>query len=119
MTQIKIKRAYEAPSAADGYRVLVDKLWPRGIRKENLPYDLWAKNIAPSTALRQWYHTDRDNKWNEFRRKYIDELQSSPAVRDFLRQISGQKTVTLVYGTKSPTENHALILQEYLEKHLE
>ena len=69
MTRIRIKRVYEAPAPDDGCRVLVDKLWPRGVRKEALPYDIWARDIAPSAALRTWYHADPAARWQEFRRR--------------------------------------------------
>jgi len=118
MTQVKIKRVYEPEEKTDGYRVLVDKLWPRGIKKENLHYDLWAKNITPSTPLRQWYHQDEEGRWEEFREKYVKELENSSAVNDFINEIKGQKVVTLLYASKNAAENHALILQEFLEKKL-
>ena len=113
MTRIRIKRVYEPEAPEDGYRVLVDKLWPRGIRKEALRYDLWAKEIAPSAPLRRWFHADPQGRWEEFRRRYLHELAASP-VRDFVRRIAGKGTVTLLYASKSAAGNHALILQEYL-----
>lgn len=118
MTQVKIKRVYEAEAPTDGYRVLVDKLWPRGMRKETLHYDLWAKNITPSTPLREWYHQDEKENWNGFREKYLEELRVNPDMEDFLDEIRDEKTVTLLYASKNAAENHALILQEYLEKAL-
>lgn len=81
MTRIAIKRVYEPATDTDGLRVLVDKLWPRGIRKEALHYDLWAKEIAPSAPLRRWFHADPQGRWEEFRRRYLHELAASPAVR--------------------------------------
>ena len=114
--RVKIKRVYEPQSAGDGYRVLIDKLWPRGIRKENLHYDLWAKDIAPSTPLRQWYHGQPEERWLQFRTKYLAELQDSPAVGEFLDQVAGQKVVTLLYASRNAVENHALILKDFLEK---
>jgi len=118
MTQVKIKRVYEPEEKSDGYRVLVDKLWPRGIRKENLHYDLWAKNITPSTPLRQWYHQDEEGHWDEFRTKYIKELEDSPAVKDFIDEVKDQKVITLLYASKNAAENHALVLQDFLEHKL-
>lgn len=114
MTQIKIKRVYDPQQKEDGYRVLVDKLWPRGVKKENLHYDMWAKDIAPSSPLRQWYHNNPENNWNEFKEKYLQELKHSQALKDFIDRIGTEKTVTLLYASKNPTENHALILQDYL-----
>ena len=111
MTRIRIKRVYEPEAPEDGYRVLVDKLWPRGIRKEALRYDLWAKEIAPTPGLRTWFHAAPEERWEEFRRRY-----TSPAVRDFVRRIAGKDTVTLLYASKNAAGNHALILQEYLAR---
>lgn len=116
MIQINIKRVYEAENPGDGFRVLVDKLWPRGIKKENLHYDLWAKNITPSTALREWYHEDEEARWNEFRKKYIEELNSNPAMKEFIDEIKNYNKITLLYASKNAMENHAVILQQYLEK---
>jgi len=118
MAQVKIKRVYEPESAADGYRVLVDKLWPRGIRKEALHYDLWAKDIAPSTPLRQWYHAQEEDRWPEFRAKYLLELEKSAAAREFVDHVKGEKVVTLLYASKNAAENHALVLQEFLQERL-
>ncbi len=115
MTRVRIKRVYEAPAPEDGYRVLVDKLWPRGVRKDALHYDLWAKEITPSSELRAWYHADPQTRWPEFRRRYIKELHGSQAVQEFVRRIAGKDTVTLLYASKNAAENHALILQEFLE----
>lgn len=118
MTQIKIKRVYEPAVRSDGFRVLVDKMWPRGVKKENLPYDLWAKEITPSTALRQWFHADPVHRWPQFKKDYGHELETSSAVRAFVDQIRGKAVVTLLFASKNATENHALILQEYLQKQL-
>jgi uncharacterized protein YeaO (DUF488 family) len=119
MTQIKIKRVYAPVESTDGFRVLVDKLYPRGIKKENLHCDLWTKDITPSTALRQWYHEDEAGRWDEFRKRYWQELESSPAVKNFVEEIRGQAVVTLLYASKNATENHALILQEFLMQQLQ
>ena len=115
MTQIHIKRVYEPEEATDGYRVLVDKLWSRGVSKKNFHYDLWAKDIAPSTPLRQWYHQNTEQNWEEFCELYIRELEESPVIREFIDKIKDEKTVTLLYGSKNATENHALVLQQFLE----
>lgn len=119
MTHVRIKRVYEAPAPADGCRVLVDRLWPRGVRKEALPYDIWAKDLAPSALLRSWFHADPEARWEEFGRRYTGELQDSEAVRNFVRRIAGEQTVTLLYASKRAAENHALILQEYLQRAVE
>ncbi len=116
MAEIKTKRVYEQEYESDGFRVLVDKLWPRGIKKENLHYDLWAKDITPSTELRQWYHKDMKNRWKEFKQRYTEELEESSAVRTFVDAIKKEKVVTLLYAAKDVKQNHAIILQQYLEK---
>ncbi|MFR0835174.1 MAG: DUF488 domain-containing protein [Barnesiella sp.] len=113
---IKIKRVYEEYSAEDGYRILVDRLWPRGVRKENLHYDLWAKELAPSPELRKWYHTDPENRWKEFRNRYIFELSNSEQVRQSIQDIGHYNTITLLYAAKNPVQNHAQVLKEYLDK---
>lgn len=118
MTRIRIKRVYEAASPGDGCRVLVDKLWPRGMRKSALPYDVWAKQLAPSSDLRRWYHQDPGERWAEFSRRYRDELRSSAAVGQFLRDVAGADTVTLLYASKNAAENHALILRDFLQRAL-
>lgn len=118
MTQIKIKRVYEDFDESDGFRVLVDKLWPRGVRKEALKYDMWNKDIAPSTELRKWYHADPENNWHEFENHYLKELSESAAVKDFINQIKRQKTVTLLYAARNKDQNHAIVLKSYLDKHL-
>ncbi|WP_302289889.1 DUF488 domain-containing protein [Alistipes finegoldii] len=115
MTCIRIKRVYEPAAPDDGCRVLVDKLWPRGVRKDALHYDVWAKEITPSPELRTWYHADSQTRWPEFRRRYLEELRGSQAVREFVRRIAGNETVTLLYASKNAAENHALVLQEFLE----
>ena len=115
MTRIRIKRVYEAPAPDDGCRVLVDRLWPRGVRRDALHCDVWARDLAPSAGLRSWYHADPAGRWQEFRRRYTEELRGSQAVRDFVREIAGAGTVTLLYASKNAAENHALILQEFLQ----
>lgn len=109
---------YEPEEQSDGYRVLVDKLWPRGIKKEDLQDDYWAKEIAPSSGLRQWYHQNEEKNWEEFRQRYLLELKENPAAKLFLNQIKDKEKVTLLYASKNTMENHALVLQEYIRKHL-
>lgn len=118
MTQIKIKRVYEEPAETDGYRVLVDRLWPRGVKKENLKYDVWEKDITPSPDLRKWFHGDISERWKEFTAMYEKELEDSAAMKAFLAEIASYKVVTLLYASKEPVYNHARILQQYLERHL-
>ena len=118
MTQIKIKRVYEEPADTDGYRVLVDRLWPRGMKKEYLKYDVWEKDITPSPDLRKWFHGDIAGHRKEFAAMYEKELEGSAAVKEFLTKIASYKVVTLLYASKEPVYNHARILQQYLEIHL-
>ncbi len=113
---IHLKRAYESASPADGKRILVERLWPRGVSKEKAAIDLWIKEIAPSPELRKWYSHD-PAKWEEFRRRYTDELKHNPQAVDQLRQeLLKHKVVTFVYAAKDELRNSALVLKEYLEK---
>ncbi|WP_343703485.1 DUF488 domain-containing protein [Chitinophaga sp.] len=114
---IRIKRIYEAYDAADGYRILVDRLWPRGIKKENAHIDLWAKEVAPSDALRKWFHHEVAN-WKEFEKRYKAELKESDALSALLPEIKKHKTVTLLYGAKDEEHNQAAVLKELLAKRL-
>lgn len=114
MIQIKTRRVYDEPEASDGYRVLVDRLWPRGKKKEDVPYDLWDKEVAPSNELRKWFHENPDGHWDEFKRKYLEELKHSSALEGLKAKIKGQKVVTLLYGAKNETENQAVVLKELL-----
>ena len=118
MTRIAIKRVYEPEEASDGFRVLVDKLWPRGIRKEALPFDLWAKEITPSAPLRKWFHGDPQSRWEAFRKRYLHELESSADLHEFIGKIDRKPRVTLLYASKNAKENHALVLKEFLERNL-
>lgn len=111
----KIKRAYDPPDPADGFRVLVDRLWPRGLSKEKLRIDAWLKDVAPSTQLRKWIHSDM-SRWSEFRRRYYKELDLQPGAVADLRNRARATRVTLVFAARDPNNNHAAILKEYLEK---
>ena len=114
--KIVVKRVYEAAAKDDGFRILVDRLWPRGVSKEKAHVDLWLKNIAPSTELREWFNHEAD-KWPEFKRRYREELRNTPdAVREFHDATRGQETVTLVYGAKDEQHNQAVALQEILSR---
>jgi len=112
---IDIKHIYDPPSTNDGFRILVDRLWPRGISKQKAKLDLWLKDIAPSTELRQWFHHDTD-KFKEFSAKYKAELKNNPAVEQLKDLVAKHSTVTLLYGAKDPKLNQAAVLKEYLEK---
>ena len=113
--QIQIKRAYSPVSSDDGLRVLVDRLWPRGIKKENAKIDLWPKEITPSTALRQAYHQDLIG-WEEFREKYLLELEQYPEMLTELRSLLQQHKMSLITAAKNEMQNHAVILQELLKQ---
>lgn len=115
MTQMKIKRVYDLPETEDGYRVFVDRLWPRGMKKEELRYDAWEKGLSPTPELRKWFHGDPEANWEAFVAMYRKELEGSEAVRDFLTKIREYKAVTLLYASKEPVRNHARVLQEFLE----
>jgi len=110
--KIVIKRAYDTP-ADDGYRVLVDRLWPRGVRKEAAALDEWDKDVAPSTELRQWFGHD-PAKFEEFRARYEAELAASDAPQQLLERAAGHDTLTLIYAAKDPECNHAVVLRDYL-----
>jgi uncharacterized protein YeaO (DUF488 family) len=115
MATIKIKRAYESIASSDGFRILVDRLWPRGIKKEDAHVDVWLKDIAPSTDLRKWFNHEPE-KWEAFRKKYLAELQDSPATAELIEQVKKHKTITLVYSAKDEQHNQAVVVKEFLEK---
>lgn len=109
---IKIKRIYEDYSKSDGYRVLVDRLWPRGISKERARIDLWIKELTPSNDLRKWYH-DNSDKREQFQKKYLNELEkNSNPLHETKKIIDDQKIITLLTASKDPKPIHALVLQQ-------
>ena len=111
--EILLKRAYEKPTDDDGFRVLVDRLWPRGVSKVKLRLDLWEKDVAPSTTLRQWFGHD-PARWLEFCKRYKSELKNSDTRRMIAATIAAAKrasTITLVYGAKDTEHNEAVVLQ--------
>jgi len=109
--KIKIKRVYEKPDKEDGVRILVDRLWPRGLTKQKACVDLWLKDIAPSTELRKWFGHDPD-KWQEFRKRYHQELKKNRQKVSFLKEQVKKGIVTLVYAAKDEVHNEALVLKE-------
>jgi uncharacterized protein YeaO (DUF488 family) len=115
MGTVKVKRVYDPPAEDDGWRVLVDRLWPRGLKKESAAVDLWLKAIAPETGLRKWFNHDPE-KWAEFSRKYRAELKASPVVQELLEVIHRDRTVTLLYGAKDEKHNQAVVLQQYVKE---
>lgn len=115
MHNIIIKRIYEPVSQMDGYCVLVDRLWPRGIKKDNASINLWLKDIAPSTELRKWYSHD-PKKWKVFKSKYFKELDGKKELVDLLIKNAKKKKISLLYSSKEKQLNNAAALKEYLEK---
>jgi uncharacterized protein YeaO (DUF488 family) len=111
---VRLKRAYEEPSKDDGTRVLVERLWPRGVSKDRAAIDFWLKEVAPSTELRKWYDHDLD-KWEEFRRRYRAELDAKREVLEDLKRRLKEGPVTFVFAAKDEEHNSALVLKEYLE----
>lgn len=112
-SRICLKRAYVPASADDGVRILVDRLWPRGVSKQDAALDDWMKEIAPSAELRRWFGHD-PARWAEFRRRYTAELKSKTEELDRLRAIAASKTVTLVYGARDEEHNDAIVLRDVL-----
>ena len=113
--KLRIKRVYDEPSSSDGLRILVDRLWPRGLTKEKAGIDLWMKEIAPSQELREWFAHD-PAKWEEFEKRYHHELDKNASELETLRQHLAKGQVTLVYGAKDTEHNQAVTLLRYLEK---
>ena len=113
-TQLRIKRVYEGSISADGRRILVDRLWPRGVTKTDAKIDFWAKAVSPSNELRKWYQHDPD-KWPEFKQRYFGELDANPDAVAELQTHLGRGTVTLVFSSKETRLNNASALKEYLE----
>ena len=110
---VVVKRIYEPIAPRDGYRILVDRLWPRGIKKENAEINSWLKDVAPSTELRKWFHGGEGN-FAEFKKKYLAELKQNPALKELKALVKENKKVTLLYGAKNEVENHAIILATLL-----
>lgn len=113
---IRLKRAYDAPADNDGYRVLVDRLWPRGVSKEDLELDDWLKEVAPSDDLRRFFGHDAA-RWNEFKKRYFSELDNHADLVGNLAQRARAGRITLVYAAKDEKHNNAVALKEYLQQH--
>ena len=111
---IQVKRVYEQPSRRDGLRILVDRLWPRGLTKERAAVKLWLKDLAPSTELRKWFGHD-PAKWTQFQARYRRELREKKDALKLLRQKSKEQAVTLLYGARDEEHNEALVLKKVLE----
>jgi uncharacterized protein YeaO (DUF488 family) len=112
--RISLKRAYQLPAETDGMRILVDRLWPRGLAKTKAKIDLWLKDAAPSTELRKWFGHD-PQKWPEFQKQYLAELKGNPALSE-LRALSRQGDITLVYAAKDELHNEAVVLKRLLDR---
>jgi len=112
-SRVRLKRPYEPPAASDGTRVLIDRLWPRGVRKDAAALDLWLKDIGPSTELRKWFGHE-PSRWAEFRRRYADEIAQKPQLLAQLRDIARQGVLTMVYSAHDEQHNDALVLQELI-----
>jgi uncharacterized protein YeaO (DUF488 family) len=115
--RIQLKRVYEASSSADGMRFLVERLWPRGIKKSSLKIQAWLKDVAPSVSLRKWFNHD-PARWKEFRRRYFAELMENPGSWLPILEAARCGTVTLIYSSHDPEHNNAIALKEFLEQHL-
>lgn len=114
---MKIKRVYLKPDKEDGIRILVDRLWPRGLTKEKASIDLWLKDIAPTTELRKWFDHD-PTKWNEFRKKYYLELENNKEQSLLLKEQIEKGPITLVYGAKDEEHNEALVIKDFFSTFL-
>ena len=114
---IDLKRAYDPPTKSDGRRILVDRVWPRGIAKDDLQIDAWLKDLAPSTGLRKWFGHD-SAKWDEFRKRYALELEQRPEALEELVEKARAGHVTLVFSAKETEHNNAVALREHLERRL-
>jgi len=114
---IQLKRAYDAAEPADGRRFLIERLWPRGVKKTSLPIEAWLKDAGPSTELRKWFSHD-PAKWDEFRKRYFHELTANPDAWEPVLEAARQGTVTLIYSSHDTEHNNAVALEEFLNNHL-
>lgn len=115
MASIKVRRVYEDARPGDGFRVLVDRVWPRGVTKGRAKVDVWLKSVAPSTELRTWFNHE-PQKWSVFKKCYFAELDQNPSGLDELRKRVGHGTITLVFSARDVRHNQAVALREYLER---
>ena len=115
---MKTKRIYAKPEKNDGFRILVDRLWPRGLSKNKAKVDLWLKDAAPSNELRKWFSHD-PKKWGEFKRRYFKELNSKKKLIELICNNAGKGIVALVYGAKNERFNNAIALKEYIESQID
>ena len=115
MTEYRIKRIYELPAEDDGYRILVDRLWPRGVSKQKAALDEWRRDVAPSNELRQWFNHD-PVRFNEFQARYVSELSEGVAAAELCEAVEHEPVVTLLYSAHDERYNQAVVLQGYLQK---
>lgn len=113
---IKVKRAYEPAAEDDGFRVYIDRLWPRGLSHETFHYDLWDKEVAPSTELREWFHANPEEEWQQFEQRYRTELSDNPAFSALKSTIADKPVVTLLYSSRDTVHNNALVLRSMLSQ---
>lgn len=113
-TTVNIKRAYEPETTADGFRIYIDRLWPQGLSHLTFHYDLWEKEVSPSTELREWFHADPTNRWTEFENRYRAELERNPAFTDLKQIVEGKSVVTLLYSSRDTEHNNAVVLRQAL-----
>lgn len=114
-TQVNLKRAYDPASPSDGYRIYIDRLWPRGLSHDTFHYDLWDKEISPSTMLRQWFHADPGSRWGDFEKRYSTELNVNPAFNKLAAMVKDKPKVTLLYSSHDPDHNNAVVVRNLLE----
>lgn len=113
-TEIELKRVYSPSSPDDGFRIYIDRLWPRGLSHEEFHCDLWDKEIAPSSGLRQWFHVDPVNRWDEFQSRYTEELESNPFFDSLKNIMAGKSKVTLLYSSHDENHNNAVVIRNLL-----
>lgn len=115
--KIRVERVYDDPEGkTGGFRVLVDRLWPRGEAKAKFHYDLWAKDITPSTDLREWYHADKDNRWEEFKTRYLAELKANPDTHDLVRTLENHPDIVLLTAVRDVEHSHVPVLEDFLKE---
>lgn len=112
--KIFLKRAYEPESTGDGFRIYVDRLWPRGLSHETFHYDMWDKEISPSTELREWFHANPEAEWTEFEKRYKKELEVNPELANLKKIIRDKPVVTLLYSSHDTVRNNAVVLRDEL-----
>lgn len=116
MSIINIKRAYAPQSDEDGFRIYIDRLWPRGLSHETFHYDLWDKDISPSTELREWFHADPEDRWQGFEEKYKKELLANPSFEKLKEYIASKPVVTLLYSSHDEEHNNAVVVLNLLKE---